>query len=164
MAAIVSPGPKLWGEIATPTAILIVTGHAGDQTITSVAAVMGPLRDGQAVFPLEPLVSNSIARQVATDGPSGEFIASRETRELLQAGSYVFTDLGRDDGMRIGDLVEVRRRAESRPNAAATVVQPMATGQVVHVNDRSSTVRLINIYSPDIAPGSQVVRTGMMPN
>jgi hypothetical protein len=39
----------------------------------------------------------------------------------------------------------------------------MATMQVVHVRERSATARLLNVVSPDIAPGTQAWQVAKLP-
>jgi hypothetical protein len=40
----------------------------------------------------------------------------------------------------------------------------MATLQVVHVRDRTATARLINVLSPDIAPGTEARQIAKLPS
>jgi hypothetical protein len=72
--------------------------------------------------------------------------------------------MGRDDGIRLGDFVQVRRRPGPRTNAADSVDELMATAQVVHVGPRSSTIRVIEVISPEVQAGAPVVRVATLPN
>lgn len=162
--AIRRTGPKGWGEIIHPTGTVVVMDVTPRQTVTKVVSIFGPMREGQVVVPAEPVPSPGQVSPVPTDaGPTGAVLGSVEMRELIIPGGHMFIDLGADDGLRHGDFVEVRRPVTRRVNAADTVEETMATGQVVHVNGASSTIKLINVESPDIAPGTPVVRIATLP-
>lgn len=159
------PGPRNWGDAIVPTGMVRVVEINDRQTITEVVSIYGPMRSGQVVYPAEPVASPGRVAPVATpDGPSGIVLASRTPRELQMPGGLLFTDLGREDGMRLGDFVQVRRRPGPRVNAADSVDELMATAQVVHVGPRSSTIRVIEVMSPEVQPGAPVVRVATLPN
>jgi hypothetical protein len=158
------PGPRLWGDAIIPTGMVRVVEVSERQTVTEVVTIYGPMRSGQVVFPAEPVASPGRVEPVATEGPSGVVLASRTPRELQMPGGLLFTDLGRDDGMRLGDFVQIRRRPGPRTNAADSVDELMATAQVVHVGPRSSTIRVIEVISPEVQPGAPVVRVATLPN
>lgn len=159
-----APGPKGWGEVITPTGLARIGRADGNQTLATVLAIYGPIRDGQVSLPLEPVANPGAVKPVRISGPSAAMIASREPRELLQPGNIVFIDAGRAAGMRLGDFVELRRKPAHRLNAPDQIDELMATGQVVVVNEKHSSVALIRIVSPDIAPGTPVVRVATLPN
>lgn len=157
-------GPKGWGEVIQPTGVVVVVEVTPRQTVTEVVKIFGPMRAGQVVLPVVAVSQPGEVTPVATDaGPSGAVIGAAEMRELIIPGGHLFIDLGADDGIRSGDFVAVRRPVTARVNAADTVEETMATGQVVHVNGASSTVKLINVLSPDIPPGTPVVRIATLP-
>lgn len=160
----VRQGPRGWGDIVTPTGMLVVASRDDRQTVGRVVAIYGALREGQAVYRTEPVVDPGRVTPVpAAGGPRGEVIASLDPRELLQPGGQLFIDLGAEDGMRVGDFVSIRRPVMARNNAADTVDEPMATGQVVRIGRGSATVKLINVIAPDIMPGTPVTRVGTLP-
>ncbi|MGH7583294.1 MAG: hypothetical protein ACREL5_08735 [Gemmatimonadales bacterium] len=156
------PGPKGWGEIVRPTGLARIGDQSPRQTLATVIAVYGPIRDGQVVFPLQPVTNPGTVQPVPANGPSGEIIAGAEPRELEQSGSLMFTTLGSGAGVRIGDFVEIRRRPQQRPHLSDTIDDIMAVGQVVHLGDKSSTVKLIRVIDPDIRAGTPVVRSATL--
>lgn len=164
VVAIVESGPRHWGDAVIPTGLLVVSSQGERQTLTNVVAIYGTLRAGQAVYPAGTVTDPGQVTPVPTpSGPRGEVIASRQARELLTPGNHMFIDLGSTDGMKVGDFVSIRRRPEPRTNAAATIDEEMATAQVVHVSQESSTIKLINVLSPSIPPGTPVVRVASLP-
>ncbi|MGH7524985.1 MAG: hypothetical protein ACREK8_11800 [Gemmatimonadales bacterium] len=161
--ALVTPGPKGWGSIVTPTGLARVGDHTPRQTLATVISMFGPMRYGQVVFPLEPAANPGTVVPVAISGPSGEVLGSEEPRELLQPGNRIFANIGRAAGIRVGDFVQVRRRPTQRIHAADTIDDLMATGQVVHIGEKSCTVKLTRIVDPAIRRGATVVRVATLP-
>jgi hypothetical protein len=76
----------------------------------------------------------------------------------------VFLDKGRADGVAAGDLFEVRRHPERLSDGTLRVDDVMATMQVVHVREHSATARLLNVVSPDIAPGTEARQVAKLPS
>lgn len=158
-------GPKGWGDIIEPTGLLEVTAAGPRQTVTKVIRIYGPMREGQVVFPAGPVPHAGEVRPVPTpDGPTGSVIVADEAGSLMMPSTHMFIDLGRDDGIKIGDFVAIRRRSAPRVNAPDTIEEPMATGQVVAVGGASSTIKLVEVQSPTIAPGTPAVRIATLPN
>lgn len=161
------PGPKGWGEKFIPTGVAVVEKDNGgtDQILARVTSLYGILRRGQVVLPLEAMTNPGIVDLVATpNGPSGRLIGHREERELHQPGEYVYSDLGRDDGVRIGDFVELRRPPASRVNNAEAVADVVGLGQIVHVNATSSTVRLVRVMIAGLNGEIHAVRVATLPS
>ena len=75
----------------------------------------------------------------------------------------VFLDKGSKDGVAPGDLFEIRRRPETLNDGTVRVDDVMATLQIVHVGERSATARLLNVISPDIAPGTEARQVAKLP-
>jgi hypothetical protein len=164
MMGLVTPGPKGFGEIVVPTGLARITDHTPRQTLAVLLVMYGPVRYGQVVLPIEPVSNPGMVQPVAIAGPSGAMIGSEEARELLQVGGRVFVDMGRSAGLRVGDFVEFHRRGAPRINASDTIDDLMATGQVVHTGEKSSTVKLTRILDPALRSGAVVVRTATLPN
>lgn len=158
-------GPQGWGEIVIPTGLLHVVAVNSRQTIAELVSVYGPIREDQVVFPAEPIAAPRRVDPIPTpDGPSGTVLAHRTPRELQMPNGVLFTDLGRDDGIGQGDFVQIRRRPRQMVDGADRVNDVMATAQVVHVGARSSTIRVIEVISPEVEAGAQVVRVATLPN
>ncbi len=162
--AVVSQGPKGWGQIVVPSGLAKVTSVGERQTLATVIATYGAVRDGQVTLALEPVNDPGRVQPVKATGPAGSIIVGQAPRELQQPNGILFTDLGRESGVRPGDFVEIRRRPARRMNASDTIEEVLATGQILRVNDRSSTVKLLRIVAPGIEPGTPVVRVATLPN
>ena len=164
MLALVTPGPRGYGDIVLPTGLARIGDQSPRQTEASVIAMFGPIRYGQVVLPMEPVANPGKVQPVAINGPSGEVLGSEEPRELEQVGGRMYISLGRSSGIRVGDFIQVRRRVASRIDASDTIDDLVANAQVVHVGEKSSTIKLTRIIDPDIRPGAPVVRTATLPN
>jgi len=157
-------GPTGYGDIVHPTGMARVTGYNGDQAVAEVIAVYGAIRNGQLALPAERFAdAGTLRAQPVENGLTGTVLTQRDVRELKQPQNVLFIDLGRQDGVARGDIFEVRREPGPRPEAAATIDELMAVLQVVHVRERSATVRILNVASPDIPPGAKVRQVGKLP-
>jgi hypothetical protein len=76
----------------------------------------------------------------------------------------VFLDRGRQDGVALGDQFELRRTAVERPNAVDHVNEVMATVQVVHVGEKTSTARVIRVTQPDVPAGIEARQIAKLPS
>lgn len=158
-------GPKGWGDIVVPTGLARVGASDGRQTLATLLAVYGPIRRGQEAYRLEPFADRGEVMPVAVGGGlRGRILAHRDRRELAQSGSVFFVDIGRAEGMGLGDFVEIRRQPHARLNAADAIDEHVGIAQVVHVGEHSSTIRVFGLTSPDIATGAPVVRTAALPD
>ncbi|HET9065085.1 MAG TPA: hypothetical protein VFN22_04610 [Gemmatimonadales bacterium] len=163
--ATLAPSPKgAWGTIITPTGLLVVESVGDRQTLTRVAAVYGPIRGEQVVLPTPPTVDPGRVDPIPADGPVGTLLGPHTVRALVMSSSIMFTDLGADDGMRIGDFVSIRRDPAPRVKAADTIDEEIGSAQVIHVGPTTSTIRLIEVSSGALPDGSRVVRTRTLPH
>jgi hypothetical protein len=158
------PGPRGWGDIILPTGLARIGDRSPRQTQATVIAMYGAILGGQVVLPLEPVASVGNVKPQAIVGPTGEIVIGDQPHELQQPGVRMFVTMGRSAGIRIGDFIQVRRRPEARQNESDTVDDLMAVGQVVHVGEQTSTIRLVRVIDADIRPGTPVVRVATLPN
>jgi LysM repeat protein len=158
-------GPVGYGRIVVPTGMVRITGKNGDQDLGDVIAVYGPIRDGQAVLPAEKFADPGAAEYTkVTGGVEGHVLVPRDQVELRHPQHVLFIDVGKNDGVKAGDLFEARRTPGPQPRAEADAVdEPMATLQVVHVGNRTATVKVIHVISPDIPIGTRIRQVAKLP-
>jgi LysM repeat protein len=158
-------GPIGYGEIVVPTGLIRVTGTNGTQTIGEVIAVYGPIRNGQSLMPAEKFTDpGATAYQPVTGGLEGRVLVSRDLRELRHPMEVIFIDIGRNNGVAAGDLFQARRTPGPQDKTEADAVDElMAVLQVIHVRGRTATVKVLNVVSPDIRPGTRVVQIAKLP-
>lgn len=158
-------GPVGYGQIVTPTGLIRITGQNGDQSIGEVIAVYGPIRDGQGILPAEKFADpGAVNYQRVEGGLQGQVLIPRDLRELRHPQDVLFIDVGRQEGVSAGDLFEARRTPGPQPRSAANAIdEMMATLQVVHVRNRTATVKVVWVTSPDIPPGTAVRQVAKLP-
>jgi hypothetical protein len=154
-----------YGDIVIPSGLVRVTGQSEHQYLGEVIALYGALRSGQSVMPTEKFQPGPTTRAVATtDNLTGLVLGGREIRELKHPQQRLLINLGREAGVTPGDIFEIRRMPGPRINAADAIDEVMATAQVVRVGQRSATVLLLHVVSPDIPPGMKARRIARLPS
>jgi len=153
------------GSVVMPMGLVRVIDTVQGRYVGSVVATYGPIRHDQRVLPIEAFTPSSEAHAVpVTDGVRATFIGGPGRQDLKAPQMVVFLDKGRQDGVAPGDLFEIRRTAKRLPDGRQLVNDVMATLQVVHVRDHTATGRLLNILSPDIAPGTGARQVAKLPS
>jgi hypothetical protein len=153
-----------YGRVVVPTGIARVIEAAEGHYIASIVATYGPIRNGQRTLPLESFNSSAGSRAVpVSDGVRGSFIGGLGRQELKEPQMVVFINKGREDGVAPGDLFEIRRRPGRSSDGLIRVNELMASMQIVHVRDRTATGILLNVISPDIPPGTDVMQVAKLP-
>jgi hypothetical protein len=154
-----------WGRVVQPTGLARVVEISQNHPIAEVVAVYGEILRGQALLPAEKFAEPGSVRPVAAaDGIEAEVVGWPGRRELKGAGIVLFIDKGRNAGVAPGDLFELRRRPGRSPDGYVNVDELMATLQIVHVRERSATARVLNVLSPDIAPGTRALQVAKLPS
>jgi LysM repeat protein len=159
-------GPVGYGQIIVPTGLVRVTGSNGRQAVGDVVSVFGPIREGQVVLPAEKFMDPGPADyQKVANGVEGHVLVARDLRELRLPQQVLFLDIGKRDGVALGDLFEARRVPGPQRRATADAVdEVMVTLQVIHVRDRTATVSVRSVVSPDVPPGTRVKLIAKLPS
>lgn len=154
-----------YGTVVIPTGLVRVVDAARAEIAGEVIAAYGQIHDGQRVMPAEKFDDPGRVRPVRiSDGVKGEVLAHRDAQPLTGPQDVIFLNRGRADGVGLGDLFEIRATARARENAAGLVPDVMATVQVVHLGEHSSTARVTRVTQPDIAPGSEARQIAKLPS
>ena len=154
-----------YGNVIVPTGLIRVSDATRAEIVGEVIAAYGQIHDGQRVIPAEKFDDPGRVRPVPiSDGVHGRVLAHRDAQPLTGPQDVIFLDRGRKDGVGLGDLFEIRATPKARQNAAGVVDEVMATVQVVHLGDRSSTARVIKVTQPDIIAGTEVRQIAKLPS
>ena len=154
-----------FGEIVVPTGVARIIETVDEHYLANVVSTFGAIRNGQRVLPLESFSAGAGHRAVpVSDGVRGSLIGGMGRQELKEPQMVVFINKGRQDGVAPGDLFEVRRRPQRLPDGTIRVNELMATLQIVHVRDRTATAIVLNVISPDIPPGTDVLQVAKLPS
>lgn len=145
------------GWVATPTAVVTVLHRTPDgEVVARVDAIYDDLFQGDYVRAL-PVFSGvpGVAAAPMSNGPVATVLGYAKQHELHQPGNFLFLDLGRVQGVGVGDefIVDL-----GGPDA---LVEGRA--QVVSVQDEVATARITMIRNPVFLPGVQMRLDRKMP-
>jgi LysM repeat protein len=160
-------GPEIrsYGDVVVPTGLARVVDTVQGRFVAELVATYGPVRQGQRVLPAEKFTPSGDAHAVpVNDGVQATFIGGAGRQDLKAPQMVVVLDKGRRDGVAPGDLFEIRRHPERLPDGRQLVNDVMATVQVVHVREHTATGRVLNVLSPDIAPGTEARQIARLPS
>lgn len=153
-----------WGTIAIPTGLIRITDASRPEILGVVIAQYGNINRGDQVLIAEKYSERrGVRAQPVADGIEGTLIAFRGTDVLRGVGDAVFIDKGREEGMRIGDVLEAVRTITPREPAAVVVPEVVARLQVIHLGDKTATARVIWVQYPDIPAGTKWKLIGRLP-
>jgi hypothetical protein len=154
-----------YGDVVAPTGLARIIETVDEHYLANIVATYGPVRNGQRVLPIESFTAGAGRRAVpVSDGVRGSLIGGMGRQELKEPQMVVFINKGREDGVAPGDLFEVRRRPKQLSDGTIRVNELMATLQIVHVRDRTATGLVLNVISPDIPPGTDVLQVAKLPS
>jgi hypothetical protein len=154
-----------YGEVVIPTGLLRVTDVSRRENLAEVIASYGSIQDHQRVLPAEKFTDPGNVHPVPiSDGVNARVVGHRDQQPLTGPQDVLFIDRGRKDGVALGDLFELRQAPRARAGAATVIDEPMATVQVVHVGERSSTVRVMSVTHPDIPSGTEARQIAKLPS
>lgn len=154
-----------YGDVVVPTGMVRVTDVSRAENTAEVIAIYGPMRTGQQTIPVEQFPDPGEVRPVPiSDGVEAAIIESRDQQVLKGPQDVVFINKGRSDGVAVGDLFEVRRTPETRPEGAMTVPEVMGLLQVVHVRDKTATTRVLSIVAPYVPSGTAARQVAKLPS
>jgi len=153
-----------WGQVIEPTAIARVREVSGRRVVADILSQWSRVSGGQVAMPVEPFRTPAGTPPVAVEnGMSGVIITPRDLQPLTGVRQVVFINLGRADGVTLGDIFEVLR--PNPPEASPeTPLQQLALLQIVHVRQRSASGLLIQMTDVGFGPGSPVRLIRKMPS
>lgn len=154
-----------WGFVVRPTGLATVAAVHEDVSISVLTEVYDRVQVGdQAIavetFYLEPGV---FAEPVST-GPGGELIALMELQVLASTEDLVFIDVGRTQGIQVGDEFELYVSPRRTRDGLRLPEEHVGRGRVVRVTEQTSTLRLLNMRHPAVDVGLPVRLVAKMPS
>jgi hypothetical protein len=154
-----------YGDVVVPTGMVRITDVSRAENTGEVIAIYGPMRTGHFTLPVEQFPDPGEVRPVPiSDGVEAAIIESRDQQVLKGPQDVVFINKGRSDGVAVGDLFEVRRAPEQRPEGAMTVPEVMGVLQVVHVRDKTATTRVLSVVAPYVPSGTAARQVAKLPS
>ncbi len=151
-----------WGQVVSPTGIVRVIGTAGSTVHAEVIDQFHRVSDGQFALPLDPFHNPGDVLPVPIEnGVTGEIIDVRDIHSVRQQQDIVFIDLGRSDGVSLGDVFEVFPVVEEGQLLGGE--EPIAVIHIVHVRNRSASGFVINVMDIGVDKGAPVRLVRKMP-
>jgi LysM repeat protein len=154
-----------WGRVVKPTGIVRVSAVAGSKARAEVVSQFNRVADGQYAIPLERFDDpGDVVPVPVENGAMGEIIELRDPAPFVGQQAIVFIDLGRSDGIVLGDVFEVLRRRDPEMAASGQAWDVVAIMHIVHVRDLSASGFIINVFDTPIGNGDPVRLIRKMPS
>jgi len=156
------------GLVVVPTALVRVVRapRNGDAAVVEVLELYGQFNTDQRVVPLDTTGSGASATPVPVATSRSAKIRSIVREAVLPSlDYYVLFDMSSNDGMHMGDEVEIyRSRSEPKADIGPAIPEVrIARGQVVRVTPYGATARITSQEQPAIRIGENVRVTARMP-
>lgn len=153
------------GRMVVPSGMLQVTEVAPGRTVGRVIEMYHEMSRGQVVLPLEPFTPGGTRPAVpVTDGIQAHVLGGPLRQVLRGPQDVLYLDKGRQDGVATGDIFEIRRSEKRRSDGVVTAPDVLAVVQVVHLGERTCTVRVLTLTAPVIANGSESRQVARLPS
>lgn len=158
---LVRPGGSLgrWGRMIEPVAILTVSSLSEEVMTAMVSKQFGTVLVEDVALPLEPFPDAAgVGAQPVEDGPVGSILSFREEQPLPGVMDQAFIDLGRDQGIEVGDelVAYVPERRAGGGFDERLPSESVARLRVIRVGERSATVRVVGVTHAALKPGLPV--------
>jgi hypothetical protein len=153
-----------WGWVVVPRGMARVTHIAGSHVRAEIVSQFGHIADGQVALPVEAFDDpGDIVPVPVENGAVGEVITARDLTPLPNHRDVVFINLGRADGVVLGDIFEVLRSVGDEESNIDTETEPVALLQIVHVREHSASGLIVNIRNLGTGTGAPVRLVRKMP-
>ncbi len=158
--------PPGYGSLMVPTGLVRVLRQDAGQASAEVVALYGPVRSGQQVVAL-PAFPNPgrVEPRPISDGVEGRLLVARDPRELRIPHQVLFIDVGRAEGVGLGDLFEARSPAGQEDSSGVrSVAAPLAWLRVVHLGEHTAAVKVDRVISAHLPMGTMVRQVAKLGN
>ena len=153
-----------FGHVVVPTGILRVVEVSDFQAVAEIVRVFQAIIAGQMTLPLPVFNDPGQVESVpVADGITASVITNRNRVDLTVPLQVLFLDKGRDDGVKLGDIFELRRVPQRRDPLSATTAELLGTVQIIHVNDHTASAQVQSVVFSDIRPGTEARQVARLP-
>lgn len=156
-----------FGQIVMPTGVVRVKGPSGQGNNlmdATVVKLFDTMDGGQEVLRIAPFVNNSNVRAMPiSGGVEARIVGMRDRRVVPQIQDVFFFDKGANDGLRIGDIVELYQVHHDAEHGG-TSEEKQGLAIVVNTRNRTSTAVIVDLNSGNVGPQSQVRQVRRMPS
>ncbi len=153
-----------WGVVVRPTGLATVVAVHDEVATAVLVESYGRVLVGDRLVRAEPfaMTPGIFPRDVAT-GPKGRVVALLDVQPLASAEDIAFIDLGRRDGVVVGDEFEIYVRESTGRGGYTYPEERIAVGRVVRTTEKTSTLRVVTQRHPAITRGLAVRLIRKMP-
>jgi hypothetical protein len=157
-------GPIGFGALIVPTGMARIVRPADGQATAEIVAVYGPIRPGQRLVPAPHFVNpGRVGLRPVSDGLEGQVLMGREVHELRTPQQVLYLDVGRSEGVSLGDVFEARTTVAGSPGTGARAGDDvLATLKVVHVREHTAAVKVMSVIVPQLGAGTRVRQVGKL--
>jgi len=153
-----------WGQVVLPTGLARVTYAAGRDIEAEIVSQFSRISSDQVAMPIEPFRNPGSTRPLPVqEGMSAQIVALRDQHPLPNQQNVIFIDRGRQDGVMPGDIFEIIRPSDGKGMDDRTPDR-VATIQIVHVRERSSSGMVLQIVRMGVRDGAPVRLIAKMPS
>ena len=153
-----------WGDVVQPLGLAKVIDVSRPQNLAVVIAQYGSIHEGTLTLLAEKFVDPGHVRAVpVANGVQGHVLFALDLQPLTLSETVVFIDKGRSDGVRAGDIFEVRVTPRDDDSPVGAVPDVVAHLKIVHVGDHSATARVTSLTAPRFNSGSPVRQIAKLP-
>jgi hypothetical protein len=154
-----------FGYIVRPTGVATIAAVHEEVSTAIVTRVFDRIEIGNQATLLEhfDLERGVFAEPVAV-GPSAEIVEMLDLQYVPSVKDLVFIDIGRNEGILIGDEFEIYLGGRRSPEGLRLPEEHVAEGRVVRVTEETSTLRIITQKHPAISIGLPVRLVRKMPS
>lgn len=154
-----------YGRIVRPTGVAVVVAVHEEVSTAVITHVFDKIEVGNTVSALEFFeMERGVFAQAAPAGPEGELVGLLDSQPVVGVGDYVFINVGRDQGLVIGDEFELFVGSRQARRGYRLPEESVAEGRVVRVTERTATIRVLNQIHPAISVGMPVRLVRKMPS
>jgi hypothetical protein len=154
-----------WGWVVVPSGLARVTDVAGSNVRAEIITQFGRISDGQVAMPVEAFDDpGNVVPVPIENGAEAEVIAARDFTQFANDRDIVFINLGRSDGVALGDIFEVVRPLGSEEANFDFADEQVARLQIVHLREHSASGLMVNIRSLGTVPGARARLVRKMPS
>jgi hypothetical protein len=148
------------GRLVEPLGMVLVDSIVAGVPVATVVRQYGDAHVGDILIWPEAIPELPVATTADAPALGGTLVAFLDTRSLYGATEYGFVNIGRAQGLRIGDELVVHTPAlpPSRRDPEGVPPVDVAHVRVIRVEDGSATVRVLNVTSTVLSAGMPVRR------
>jgi hypothetical protein len=147
------------GRVIEPLGVAVVEAQSPNMATLQLVRQSGDVRVGDALLPLDRVPELPVGElRPTTGGVEGLLVELLRNHALPNTMDYAFINLGRDNGLRIGDELDVYIPAHTVNAERGEILPdtPVATVRVIRVEEQSATVRIVAMNTTRVRSGLPV--------